>query len=64
MKTTICMYNESIYDSWEQAEKLGGVYSTSVNSSIVEEVSQAILVACTMVDGNAKINLRLEEIKP
>ena len=64
MKTTICMYNESIYDSWGQAEKLGGVYSTSVNSSIVEEVSQAILVACTMVDGNAKINLRLEEIKP
>ena len=64
MKTTICMYNASNYDSWEQAEKLGGIYSTNVDSSSVEEVSQAILVACTMVDGNAKINLRLEEIKP
>lgn len=64
MKTTICMYNASSYDSWEQAEKLGGVYSTSVDSSIVEEVSEAILRACTMVDGNAKINLRLEEIEP
>ena len=64
MKTTICMYNEDSYDSWEQAEKLGGIYSTSVNSSIVAAVSQAILVACTMMDGNAKINLRLEENEP
>ena len=64
MKTTLCMYNASSYDSWEQAEKLGGVYATSVDSSIVEEVSQAILVACTMVDSNAKITIRLEEIEP
>ena len=64
MKTTICMYNASSYDSWEQAEKLGGVYSTSVDSSIVEEVSQAILRACTMMDSNAKITISLEEVKP
>ena len=58
--TLINMYNSSNYESWEQAQKLGGVYSTSLSCfepSFVDEVSKAIRKACQMVDGNSKIIL-------
>lgn len=66
--TFIEMYNASNYDSWEQAWKLGGVYILPVFSvdepqhgagfSIMEDVRDAVLLACEMMDGNSAVKTR------
>lgn len=66
--TYIEMYNASTYDSWEQAWDSGGVYISIVFSvdepqhgagfSIMEDVRDAIGVACVMMDGNCNIKTR------
>jgi len=62
------MYNASNYDSWEQAWKSGAVYITIVHSvdepqhgaglSTMEDVRDAIVVACQMMDSNCDVKLR------
>ena len=66
--TFIEMYNASNYDSWEQAWKSGSVYIATVFSvdepqhgaglSIMEDMRDAIVLACQMMDSNCEVKLR------
>ena len=66
--TYIEMYNANTYGSWEQASDAGGVYIAVVFSvdeprhgagfSIMEDMRDAIGVACVMMDGSCAIRTR------
>lgn len=64
-QTIIEMYVSSNYRSWEEADYLGGVYQTIVDStdpSIIRQVQDAIRATWFMSSDISDIELRTKEI--
>lgn len=68
MSCTIEMFNYGQYNSWEDADRSGGVYNSVVHSdmtpALLDDITEAICNACDMMESGARVAIRVREPAP